>query len=214
MALQHHIPRHETWQRFTLPIDQLAAAAGLGLGFVPGVEVSVTWQGGTVHILGLGVDPASEELRRGLAKLRAHRDWRAEEIGRRLAKEGIDGAFEGARERSNGRLISRTHFARFLVDGGHARDTGGAQRVVGSSGGRLHGSCSFHGRCLNAVSFQCATMARSLHRSFVMQAKTRRSVCPNRRKMHCNGAASDPEQESCAMRERRMMRAGRLPGRP
>ena len=99
-----------------------ATAADLGLGFVPGVEVSVTWQGGTVHILGLGVDPSGEELGRGLAALRAYRDWRAEEIGRRLAKEGIDGAFEGARERSNGRLISRTHFARFLVDSGHARD--------------------------------------------------------------------------------------------
>ena len=103
-------------------VEAQTAAAGLGLGFVPGVEVSVTWQGLTVHIVGLGVDPANEVLGRGLAGLREYRDWRAEEIGRRLAKEGIGGAFEGALERSNGRLISRTHFARFLVDNGHARD--------------------------------------------------------------------------------------------
>ena len=103
-------------------VEARAAAAGLGLGFVPGVEVSVTWQGLTVHIIGLGVDPANAVLGRGLAGLREYRDWRAEEIGRRLAREGIDGAFEGARVRSNGRLISRTHFARFLVDNGHARD--------------------------------------------------------------------------------------------
>lgn len=103
-------------------VEAQTAAADLGLGFVPGVEVSVTWQGLTVHIIGLGVDPGSEVLGRGLAGLREYRDWRAEEIGRRLAKAGIDGAFEGARERSNGRLISRTHFARFLVDNGHARD--------------------------------------------------------------------------------------------
>lgn len=99
-----------------------AAARDLGIGFVPGVEVSVTWEGVTVHLVGLGVDPDSQVLRRGLAGLRDFRDWRAEEMGRRLAAEGIDGAFEGARALSNGRLISRTHFARFLVGRGHARD--------------------------------------------------------------------------------------------
>lgn len=98
------------------------AAGGLGLGFVPGVEVSVTWEGVTVHVVGLGVRRDSDVLQRGLSGLREFRDWRAEEIGRRLASEGIEGAFEGARERSNGRLISRTHFARFLVDKGYARD--------------------------------------------------------------------------------------------
>ena len=76
----------------------------------------------TVHIVGLGVAPDSEVLGRGLAGLREFRDWRAEEMGRRLAKTGIDGAFEGARELSNGRLISRTHFARFLVKSRHAPD--------------------------------------------------------------------------------------------
>ena len=98
------------------------AAAGLGLGFVPGVEISVTWERITVHIVGLGVDPESEVLDRGLARLREFRDWRAEEIGRRLARHGIAGAFEGALAYSNGRLISRTHFARFLVEKCHARD--------------------------------------------------------------------------------------------
>jgi len=102
--------------------EAAVATERLGLGFVPGVEVSVSWQGITVHIVGLGVDPDSEVLQRGLAGLREYRDWRAEEIGRRLAKAGIPGAFEGARALSNGRLISRTHFARFLVDNGHAAD--------------------------------------------------------------------------------------------
>jgi predicted metal-dependent phosphoesterase TrpH len=99
-----------------------AAAAHLGLGFVPGVEVSVTWQGSTVHIVGLGVDPDHPVLQRGLAGLREFRDWRAEEIGRRLAANGIEGAFERARDLSNGQLISRTHFARFLVERGYCRD--------------------------------------------------------------------------------------------
>lgn len=102
--------------------EAAAAARELGLGFVPGVEVSVTWEGMTVHIVGLGVAPDSEVLRRGLAGLCEFRDWRAEEIGRRLARHGIAGAFEGARAFSNGSLISRTHFAHFLVKKRHAPD--------------------------------------------------------------------------------------------
>ncbi|MCG6965402.1 MAG: PHP domain-containing protein [Chromatiaceae bacterium] len=102
--------------------EAAAAAAGLGLEFVPGVEVSVSWQGLTVHIVGLGVAAEHDALQRGLAGLREFRDWRAEEMGRRLAKAGIGGVYEGARGLSNGRLISRTHFARFLVDNGHAPD--------------------------------------------------------------------------------------------
>jgi predicted metal-dependent phosphoesterase TrpH len=106
-------------------LDEAAgAAAAQGMAFVPGVEISVTWQRMTVHIVGLGVDAANARLRDGLAGLVEFRDWRAEEIGRRLAKAGIEGAFEGARALSNGRLISRTHFARFLVESGHAESVG------------------------------------------------------------------------------------------
>lgn len=97
-------------------------AGTASMGFVPGVEISVTWQGATVHILGLGFDPGDADLQQGLVGLREFRDWRAEEIGRRLQRAGIEGAYEGARSLSNGRLISRTHFARFLVDRGFARD--------------------------------------------------------------------------------------------
>jgi predicted metal-dependent phosphoesterase TrpH len=91
------------------------AAFEHGLTLVPGVEVSVTWGGRTLHVVGLGVDPAEPLLRAGLDRQIAHRGWRAEEIGRRLAKAGIEGAFEGALALSGGRLVGRTHFARFLV---------------------------------------------------------------------------------------------------
>ncbi len=110
-------------------LDEAAqTAADLGLGFVPGVEVSVTWQHGTVHIVGLGVAPENATLREGLTGLCEFRDWRAQEIGRRLEKAGVHGAFEGAQALSNGRLISRTHFARYLVAQGHAPDMRGVFR--------------------------------------------------------------------------------------
>lgn len=98
-----------------------AAAAGLPLRLVAGVEVSVTWNGQTVHIVGLNVDPDDAGLRAGLAGLQNFRDWRAEEIGRRLAKAGIADAYAGARRFASGRIVSRTHFAHFLVEQGRAK---------------------------------------------------------------------------------------------
>jgi 3',5'-nucleoside bisphosphate phosphatase len=97
-------------------------ADALGIRLIPGVEISVTWGGRTVHVVGLNIDPENPELQDGLSRLLAYRGWRAEEIGRRLAKQGIEGAYEGARAFSNGRLIGRTHFARYLVQQGRATD--------------------------------------------------------------------------------------------
>ena len=97
-------------------------AQEIGLRLVHGVEISVSWKGVTLHILGLGIDADNEALQRGLSKTREFRSWRGEEIGRRLAKHGIDNALEGAQKYSAGGLISRTHFAHFLVEHGHATD--------------------------------------------------------------------------------------------
>jgi len=98
------------------------AAGAAGLILSPGVEISVTWSGRTIHIIGLGIDCRNQALRGGLAGLSAYRRRRAEEISRRLARKGINGAFEGAGAFSKGRLIGRTHFARFLVQQGYAPD--------------------------------------------------------------------------------------------
>ncbi|HTH59105.1 MAG TPA: 3',5'-nucleoside bisphosphate phosphatase [Paraburkholderia sp.] len=96
------------------------AADALGMRYVCGVEISVTWASRTVHIVGLGIDPAHPTLVGGLADMRSGRQSRAEAIGAKLAELGIDGACEGAqRFVSNPDLISRTHFARFLVEAGH-----------------------------------------------------------------------------------------------
>ena len=99
-----------------------AAAEEQELQLIAGVEVSVTWNGATVHILGLGIDPACDELQQGLSRLREFRQWRAAEIGRRLETSGIAGALEGAKKYATGALISRTHFAHFLVEHGYAKD--------------------------------------------------------------------------------------------
>ena len=101
----------------------IAAAASAGLRFVPGVEVSVTYAEQTVHIVGLGIDPASDVLKKGLADVRSGRMRRAEEMAAGLAALGIEGALEGALAYAgNVDLVSRTHFARWLVATGHCAD--------------------------------------------------------------------------------------------
>lgn len=89
---------------------------------VAGVEISVTWRGALVHVVGLGIDPANPALAAGLGRLQDYRVWRAGEMARRLERAGIPGALEGARQRAGEGQIGRTHFARFLVAGGHAAD--------------------------------------------------------------------------------------------
>jgi predicted metal-dependent phosphoesterase TrpH len=96
------------------------AAQVAGLRLVAGVEISVTWQALTIHVLGLHVDPACAQLQEGLLGLRGFRNWRAREIGRRLAKAGIVDTYEEACSLVQGRIISRTHFAQVLVQRGQA----------------------------------------------------------------------------------------------
>ena len=100
-----------------------AAAESAGLAFVGGCELSVTWEGHTIHVLALQIDPEHSELAGGLASVRAGRTERARRIAEGLAAAGIQGSFEGAMKYvTSERLISRTHFARHLVETGRARD--------------------------------------------------------------------------------------------
>jgi predicted metal-dependent phosphoesterase TrpH len=102
----------------------LAAARAQGMRYVTGVEISVTFIGQTVHIVGLGVDADDPALVQGLRDTRGGRRQRAMEMSDGLAKVGIRGAFDGALPYvGNPELISRTHFARFLVETGVCKDT-------------------------------------------------------------------------------------------
>ena len=99
------------------------AAADLNLKYVPGVEISVTWAEQTVHIVGLHIDETNENLVRGLKSTRSGRERRASEIAEQLASSGIPDAFKGALKFvSNPDLISRTHFARYILELGLCAD--------------------------------------------------------------------------------------------
>ena len=101
-----------------------AAARENGLQYLTGTEISVTFAGETVHIVGLGFDADDPRMHEGLFATRGGRGARAREMAAQLAQVGIPGAYEGAlRYVGNPELISRTHFARFLVEAGACKDT-------------------------------------------------------------------------------------------
>jgi predicted metal-dependent phosphoesterase TrpH len=101
-----------------------AAAQALGMGYLFGTEISVSFAGRTVHIVGLGFDPQDPRMQEGLRSTRGGRHDRALDMAAGLAKVGIHGSFEGALTYAgNPDLISRTHFARYLVETGVCADT-------------------------------------------------------------------------------------------
>ena len=100
-----------------------AAAKRAGIGFIPGVEISVSWGDTTLHIVGLNVDASSGALAQGLESIRSGRMARAERIGQALARLGFDGTFEGAYALAeNKSMLGRTHFARHLLQAGAIKD--------------------------------------------------------------------------------------------
>ena len=102
----------------------MAAARTQGLPYLTGTEISITFADKTVHIVGLGFDAHNTQLVEGLRRTRGGRGERAQEMSEGLAKVGIQGAYQGALQYAgNPELISRTHFARFLVETGVCSDT-------------------------------------------------------------------------------------------
>ena len=100
-----------------------AQAKALGLRFIDGVEVSVTWGGITIHVVGLNIDPNCKQLQQGLQGIRQGRAERAKKMAQDLERVGIPGSLEGAYAYvDNPNLIGRTHFARFLVEKRHVSD--------------------------------------------------------------------------------------------
>ncbi len=101
-----------------------AAAVQWGLRLIDGVEISVQWEEATLHIVGLNIDADHAPLVDGLAAIRAGREQRAQRMADSLTAAGIARSLEGARRYAkNPELLSRSHFARYLVEAGHARDT-------------------------------------------------------------------------------------------
>lgn len=98
------------------------AAEARDMHFINGVEISVTWKKRTLHIVGLKVNPEYAPLKLALDAVRIGRLNRAKQMAADLARVGIEGSFEGAQALAGNSIITRSHFARFLVEQGHAKN--------------------------------------------------------------------------------------------
>ncbi len=114
--------------------DGAIAAQACGIEFVNGVEISVLWREQALHIVGLGIDPAHDELQSGLASIRLGRIARAQKMAHALDKLGVTGSLEGALEFArNPNTIGRAHFARFLIQRHIVKDMKSAfKRLLGA----------------------------------------------------------------------------------
>jgi hypothetical protein len=93
-----------------------------GIRLINGVEISVTWKKRTLHIVGLNINPDDEALKSRLSAVRLSRLERARQMALGLEKSGIQGSFEGASAYAQQSILTRMHFARFLVEHGYAKD--------------------------------------------------------------------------------------------
>ena len=101
------------------------ARAGLNLTLINGVEISTLWENHEIHIVGLNIDIEHPAMVTLLEEQKARRQARAMQIGERLEKAHIPGAWEGALRLANGGAVTRGHFARFLIESGKASDVAG-----------------------------------------------------------------------------------------
>ncbi|WP_222887986.1 RNase AM [Enterobacter sp. C2] len=101
------------------------ARAGLNLTLINGVEISTLWENHEIHIVGLNIDIEHPAMVTLLEEQKARRQARAMQIGERLEKAHIPGAWEGALRLANCGAVTRGHFARFLIESGKASDVAG-----------------------------------------------------------------------------------------
>ncbi len=105
------------------------ASFEVDIQLVRGVEISVAWNGHNLHVLGLDIDPHVQQLADGLASIRDSRAERAVRIAAQLDAVGVTGSLPGAtRHAGSSAAIGRSHFARFLVEQKHVRNTTDAFR--------------------------------------------------------------------------------------
>jgi len=104
-------------------VEAQTTADELGLQLINGVEISISWdRNQTIHIVGLNIDPENQDLQAGLLLIRQERVRRAKKIAEKLEKTGIENVWQKVTEKAGFEAVTRTHFARFLVENGYAKD--------------------------------------------------------------------------------------------
>ena len=108
----------------------------VGLQLINGVEISISWdRNQTIHIVGLNIDPENQDLQAGLSLIRQERVRRARKIADKLEKTGIENVWQQVTEKAGFEAVTRTHFARFLVENEYSKDMNHCfKKYLGSKG--------------------------------------------------------------------------------
>lgn len=107
------------------PAHATIAEQQLPLQLINGVEISTSWYEFEIHIVGLAIEPADEQLQQRLASQQERRLERAREMARRLTKHNVPDCLEAVLALANGGAVTRTHFARHLMNIGKASSMAG-----------------------------------------------------------------------------------------
>ncbi|MCK5897513.1 MAG: PHP domain-containing protein [Methylococcales bacterium] len=102
--------------------EALATAKLIDMDFITGIELSTTWRNRCFHLVGLNIDPNSAILLEGIAEQQRLRMVRTETMALKLEKKGIKGAYEAVKKVTGDGMVTRSHFASFLVKEGHVTD--------------------------------------------------------------------------------------------
>lgn len=112
-----------------------AAADGLGIELIPGVELSTEYEGKEIHVVGLDIDIDNPSMQEHMRIFRESRDNRNGKMLANLRAEGFSITEEELKERYPDAVITRAHIARFLADTGQIPEMKVAfERYIGDDG--------------------------------------------------------------------------------
>ena len=107
---------HDTTQGLD---EALQAALRLNMRFINGIELSTTWENHCLHIVGLNINPDYALLKTGIRHLQTIRSERAQKIADKLARKRIPDAYAAVTAAAGRGMITRSHFADFLLKQHH-----------------------------------------------------------------------------------------------
>lgn len=107
---------HDTTQG----LEEAKQAAQLAnIRLINGIEISTTWENHCLHIVGLNIDPEYAALKTGIEYLQNIRSERSKKIALKLEKKRIFGAYEAVTQAAGKGMVTRSHFADFLLKQNH-----------------------------------------------------------------------------------------------
>jgi 3',5'-nucleoside bisphosphate phosphatase len=114
-------------------VARARAAAGAALELIPGIEMSTTFEGADLHILGFFVNPEHAALRERLDRFQQERRDRAQSIVERLRELGAPVDLQAVLALAGPGVIGRPHVAEAMVQAGLVADFDDAfDRYLGS----------------------------------------------------------------------------------